>query len=54
VGIVENNLLGHNEVYIVSPQLKEGLRVALIDSGIKEISKVTRNHRKTNEGKGSG
>jgi hypothetical protein len=50
-GIVWDDSLGHYEVYVVSPQLKEGLGIALIDSGsqvslIKEASLV-----KFNKGK---
>jgi hypothetical protein len=35
-GKTENIELGRYELYVVSPQLREGLGVALIDSGIKD------------------
>lgn len=31
--IIRDDFLGHYEVYVVSPQLKEGLGIALIDLG---------------------
>ncbi|PNF19606.1 hypothetical protein B7P43_G16783 [Cryptotermes secundus] len=31
--IIQNDSLGHYEVYVVSPQLREGLWIALIDTG---------------------
>jgi hypothetical protein len=50
-GIIRDDSLGHYEVYVVSPQLKEMLGIALIDSGsqvslIKEASLVKFNKRK--------
>jgi hypothetical protein len=45
MGTIENSELGRYEVYIVSPQLREGLGLALIDLGsmvsiVKESSVI--------------